>query len=794
MKLLLTLMALICVNVAISQQYSKVKIYANLNELQQLASIGVPVDHGMHKKNTFLISDFSSDEIALIQSSGIPYEVLVPDVKAYYAEKSAIPAVMNKNVTCSSSGSGNTLPIVPANFETSPSSYAGYYTYQGMLDALDAMAAQYPNLITVKAPISTFLTWEGRPIYHVKISDNPNTNEAGETKVLYTAIHHAREPMSMSQLIFYMWYLLENYSTDEEIQFLLQNTEMYFVPCMNPDGYLENESADPGGFGMHRKNKRPVGSSNPGVDNNRNYSYGWGTTGVNFNQDDDTYPGGPNDGNDYSFSEPENQAIKYLVETIPFESAFNAHTYGNDLLHPIGTTNGEFADHHAYFQDLTQHMCSKNGYLFEKSSDLYPASGDSDDYMYKVDIGVGVKDTIFAMTPEIGSSFWPAQSEVIPTCQGMVFPNMVLSHMTHRYLTVKETDPGMLASMTGDFNHDVQRLGLENGAVTVSILPLLNIQSVGSSIAYDLSIRETASGTISYVLDPAIQFGDEIRYVLQTEYPLWTRRDTVVKTYGALPLQFLDDASSTANWTGNWISTGSEFVSPSMSFTDGNGNYSNNANKTYELIQDIDLTDAIQAQASFYAMWEIETDYDYCQFQVSTNGGSTWQGQCGNYTVEGINQGWGGGAQPDGEPIYEGTQASWVLEEINLSDYVGQVIKVRFQLESDGGVRMDGFYFDDFQIAFSVADSTQGLNEEFFEVKTFPNPANNQVIISTSKMIAGGSIMVYDQAGKLLIDQTITEQSNKITLNTGLLPQGMYTVRVNNNGVFAKPVKLAIVH
>src|SRR5690606_29052470 len=100
----------------------------------------------------------------------------------------------------------------------------------------------------------------------------------------------------------------------------------------------------------------------------------------------DVYPGTG------EFSEPETQAMKWLVENVGFTSAFNAHTYGNTLLYPIGTTAAEFADHHDYFADLSGHMCSQNGYFPQKSSGLYPASGDSDDYMYKMDVGVGMKD------------------------------------------------------------------------------------------------------------------------------------------------------------------------------------------------------------------------------------------------------------------------------------------------------------------------------------------------------------------------------------------------------------------
>ena len=194
---------------------------------------------------------------------------------------------------------------------------------------------------------------------------------------------------------------------------------------------------------MWRKNRR----NGYGVDLNRNYSYGWGTTGVSFNTGNDTYPGTG------AFSEPETQAMKWLVENYDFEMAFNSHTYGPSLLFPIGTTNAEFADHHDYFQEYTNHMTELNGYDAFKSSGLYPASGDSDDYMYKVDIGVGEKDTIFAHTPEIGTSFWPSSADIEPTCKEMVFPNLVLSHMSRNYVVVKDTDPSSVAALIGDFNH-----------------------------------------------------------------------------------------------------------------------------------------------------------------------------------------------------------------------------------------------------------------------------------------------------------------------------------------------------
>jgi hypothetical protein len=117
--------------------------------------------------------------------------------------------------------------------------------------------------------------------------------------------------------------------------------------------------------------------------------------------------------------------MRWLVQNHNFVTAFNAHTYAEDILFPIGTTVAEFADHHDYFQAESNHMVQFNGYTAMKSSALYPASGDSDDYMYKMDIGVGVKDTMFVHTPEVGTAFWQPSSEILATCKEMLFPNLV---------------------------------------------------------------------------------------------------------------------------------------------------------------------------------------------------------------------------------------------------------------------------------------------------------------------------------------------------------------------------------
>jgi PKD repeat protein len=680
-----------------AQDYSRLKVLVDEAQLYKLGNLGVAVDHGIRKEGTFFISDFSRSERTIMDQYEFNYEVLIEDVEQYYIDILTNPErqpASLKNTICSNTSGGSSSyvnPITPTNFNLG--TMGGYLKYTEMLAELDAMAQQYPNLMTVKAPISTFVTHENRPIYHVKISDNPNVDE-NEPKVLYTAIHHAREPMSLMETIFFMWYVLENYGTNDEITYLVNHTQLFFVPCINPDGYVYNETTNPTGGGMWRKNRRNNGGGVYGVDLNRNYGYGWGTTGTSTNTSNDTYCGTA------PYSEPEVQAMRWLVQNHHFITAFNAHTYARDILFPIGTTTAEFADHHDYFQAESSHMAQFNGYTAMKSSLLYQASGDSDDYMYKMDIGVGVKDTMFVHTPEVGTAFWQPSSEIIATCKEMLFPNLILAHISRNYVVVKDTDPNSISALSGNFNHSANRLGRMSGPVTVSIQPLLNITSVGNAVVYDLASMQTSTGAISYTLNPTIQFGNLVKYIIKTDNGLWVKRDTIIKTFGAYNLQVSENATAVTNWTGNWSTTSSTFVSSPKCFTDTpTGNYVNNANTTYSYVPTIDLTNAYAAQISFYAKWNIEADYDYAQFQVSTDGGTTWVGQCGNYTNTGTSA--NGSVQPNNQPIYDGVMSSWVLEEINLSDYLGQIIKVRFQLKSDGGTRKDGFYFDDFNIYFN---------------------------------------------------------------------------------------------
>lgn len=71
---------------------------------------------------------------------------------------------------------------------------------------------------------------------------------------------------------------------------------------------------------------------------------------------------------------------------------------------------------------------------------------------------------------------------------------------------------------------------------------------------------------------------------------------------------------------------------------------------------------------------------------ASTDGGTSWIPLCGKYTNAGNSN------QDLDNPLYDNFQTEWVLEEVDLSDFVGMTdVRFKFRLISDAGVTEDGF-------------------------------------------------------------------------------------------------------
>lgn len=108
-----------------------------------------------------------------------------------------------------------------------------YHTAAQLADDLTDFANFAPSLVQV---MSIGKSVQNRDIWAVKISDNVGVQE-DEPEVYYQGSMHGDEPVGQSNSMYFIDYLLSNYGTDITVTNLVNNTEFWIVPQMNPDGF-----------------------------------------------------------------------------------------------------------------------------------------------------------------------------------------------------------------------------------------------------------------------------------------------------------------------------------------------------------------------------------------------------------------------------------------------------------------------------------------------------------------------------------------------------------------------------
>ncbi|MEL6717578.1 MAG: M14 family metallopeptidase, partial [Bacteroidota bacterium] len=462
--------------------YSKVKVKLTTEKnIEQLAKLGLEVDHGIWEKDQYFINDFSVLEKQMILDAGFEIEVLVEDVQQYYLDQKG-GEIELRNENCQPNGDYE-YPQ-PDNFQLG--TMIGYYRYEELLAELEEMHLRFPHLITARTGIEDFRTHQDSAIYWLRISSDLLPLEE-KPEVLYTAIHHAREPMSMTQLIYFMWYVLENYENSEEIRYLLDHTALYFIPCVNPDGYLYNELTNPNGGGFWRKNLRDndengVITPSDGVDLNRNYGYKWGDqyVGSSSNPSSQVYRG------ETPFSEPETQALAAFCKAHDFKIAMNYHSFGNLLIHPWSYSDQPTPDESAYVS-IANAMTRDNDYLPGTPTQTvgYRVNGDANDWMYGEQTEKG---KILSFIPEVGTSFWPPISQIEPNCQANIHQNMMTAHLANAYASFKEESNTYIQAEDNALVINLKNTGLESGQFEVKVTSINGgLRSIGAAQSIEIA-------------------------------------------------------------------------------------------------------------------------------------------------------------------------------------------------------------------------------------------------------------------------------------------------------------------
>lgn len=282
-----------------------------------------------------------------------------------------------------------------------------FHSYVELERDLMALADAYPELAQV---IDIGDSLEMRNIYALRISDNVGLQE-NEPSVLFLGCHHAREWISVEVPYLLGKYLVENYETNSQVKRLVNSSEIWIVPLVNPDG-LE--------YSIHfyrywRKNMRDNGDGTYGVDLNRNYGYKWGWDNMGSSPDtsSEVYRGtGP-------FTEPEIQAVRDLFGQHDFQALVSYHSYSQVILYPWGYTETASDKEDVLFaiaDTMSRLMEPVNGryYAAERAgAGFYLTNGDTTDWSFGE---YGIPSFTIELPPEssITGEFFNAESDIQP--------------------------------------------------------------------------------------------------------------------------------------------------------------------------------------------------------------------------------------------------------------------------------------------------------------------------------------------------------------------------------------------
>jgi hypothetical protein len=391
----------------------------------------------------------------------------------------------------------------------SPQTMGAYLTLDEINAKIDSLVTLYPSIVSTKVNLGN--TIESRPMWAIKVSDNPNTDES-EPRVLYTSAIHAREVITPKVIFNFLDHLVANYGIDTAVTNIVDNRELWFVPCVNPDGYYHNEFTNPEGGGLWRKNRRNNGGGSFGVDLNRNFSYAWGfdNIGSSPNPGSETYRGTS------AFSEPETQHLRDFISAKGFDITLYFHSYSNLVLWAWGYQVAYTPDEDIFAQ-MGDSIAAFNNYSPGPGWSLYLVNGDSDDWGYGEQT---TKQKNFAFTIEVGTGtdgFWPQLSRI---------PQLVSENL----------QPCLFLA----------RIAGQQYSLRVPAQPVLTVDPVVDSSAYTVtwSLVDLANPALSYSLDELTG-----------------------------PSIVTDSATSLGNWSNNGFTvSGTRFHTTSTSFYSGTGN------------------------------------------------------------------------------------------------------------------------------------------------------------------------------------------------------------------------------
>jgi hypothetical protein len=727
--------------------YSEIEIYSiDKNLVKILNDHGLEIDHCRFERETIVVN-IREDKIFVLDELKLNYTVVIADLA--------------KSIAANNSDTGFFKSVTDfENFDLG--NFGNYHSYEEMIESIELMETLFPDQVKIS---DIGHSYEGRIIYSVKISDNVNIDESEEEGVAYfDALTHAREPNGLFSTLYFMWYLLEKQDTDPEMKYLIQNRELYFVPVVNPDGYVYNQTTNPDGGGLWRKNRAVIdGSSCVGVDLNRNFGVLWGVASGN-NPCDETYRGIK------AFSELESQAVRNLIDSIKPNTAFSSHAFGRIMIHPQEGIKGPGNDiHREYGSEF-----SPNSYFgYGEAIDILGANATGVTIEYLAE-----KHNCVAYSPEIGTSFWESASAIWENAEKMFPAFKFMAYGAGEFSVFHDfrltEDTPILAGNSNAIEVRLFNRGMDFSAHDVSAEITCDhpaIEIVNSEVDYGTissrTFKSNDDNLFQINIGEGLIAGEAINFNIEvSQNGGFSYSDTLTIYAGEIITLFSDNGESNSldNWeTNSWGITDKDSFDGSYCFTDSpEANYDSSTDTYIRMTNSIDLSSTQNPWVLFNAKWSFGNP-DNTQLNISTDGGVTW----GNIS---------------GASSFLATE-HWQQLKVDLSEYANESdVRLGFNLLSNYWRNSDGFYFDTFRIIDVIdpnqASSISEQNEFMDEISIYPNPTSDYIFINFKDNYRHSyDVRIIDANRKIVYRQlSVSEQNLSIPVHN--LSSGRYSVVV----------------
>jgi murein tripeptide amidase MpaA len=557
---------------------------------------------------------------------------------------------------------------------------------------LNAMVADRPDLASL---LDIGLTLQGRHIYGIRIT-GPGTDKPG---VEFDGCHHAREWVTVMVPMWIADKLVYTYDTDPNVQSLVNSLEFYIIPVLNVDGYVYSWSTDR----LWRKNRRLNAGGCYGVDDNRNYSVGFGGGGSSGDPCSEIYRGTA------AFSEPETAALRDFTMAHPnIVTAQSYHSYSQLFMSPYGYTSALPADHPTFMQmnaDCVALIYAVHGMSYDYGpiySTIYQASGGTVDWMYDA-------EGIFSFTTELRDTgyygFELPPDQIIPTCEENFPAALYLANWSTS--PVKFSFPaGFPTRLDPGVPYPMQVKIMVVGGTLDPNSPLLYARIGGSGAFTAYTLTPLGGGVFEATL-PATPCGQTLYYYFAaattTGITAFSPADAPNSTYSAPAQPLITILDLPLNTTPGWAIEGSWAFGhptggggshgardPNNGHTGTNvygynltGGYTNNMPERNLTTTTINCAGITGAKLSFWRWLGVEENiYDHAYLKISNNNGSTWNTvwQNGPATID------------DG---------AWVYQEYDIATWANNQpnVKLRWTLgTTDGAWTYCGWNIDDVKI------------------------------------------------------------------------------------------------